>query len=124
MKKKKYHKMNEKIKHRNLIHFFNNVIIKLGYYDWKINLCNNNYCWIKSKIIDIDLSYKGDIHQMILHEISHIDTAKYCNQKHNIDFWKKLEYLNSKFLKKDLDNYQKKHKEYTTIGFYKRCYKN
>lgn len=108
---------------KNYKHFFNNVKIKLGYPDWTINFCNDNYCWIKQKRIDIDLNYKGDIRQIILHEIAHIDTAKYCNQKHNVDFWKRLDYLTHKFLQKDLDDNQKKHKQFMTVGFYGLVYK-
>ena len=67
--------------------------------------------------------HKGDIRQIILHEIAHIDTAKYCNQRHNPQFWKRLEYLTNKFLKKGLDKHQLKHKEYMTNGYYSLKYK-
>lgn len=103
--------------------FFNNVMIKLGHYGWSIRFCNDNYCWIEHKIIDINVSYKGDVRQIILHEIAHIDTAKYCNQKHNPDFWKRLDYLTWRFLKKDLDENQKRHKDFMTNGIYALCYK-
>lgn len=104
--------------------FFNNVIIKLGYYDWTIRFCNDNYCWIKNKRIDVDIDQKGDIYQMILHEIAHIDTAKYCNQKHNPTFWKKLEYLTWKFLKHDIDENQKRHKQFMSNGYISIKYKD
>jgi len=103
--------------------FFKNVIIRLGYYDWIINFCNDYYCWHFYKRIDINLNYGGDIRQIILHEIAHIDTAKYCNQKHNPQFWKRLEYLTRKFLKRGLDKHQKKHKKYMSIGYYSLKYK-
>ena len=99
-------------------------MIELKHYDWKIIFNNDNYCWIKNKIISINLNYDGDARQIILHEIAHINTAKYCNQKHNLSFWKELEYLTQKFLKKDLDENQKRHKQWMTIGIYKLCYKN
>lgn len=99
-------------------------MIKLGHHDWTINFCNDYYCWINKKRIDIDLSYNGDVRQIILHEIAHIDTAKYCNQKHNPDFWKRLEYLTKKYLKSDLDEHQKTHKQYMTFGYYKKIYLN
>lgn len=99
-------------------------MVTLNHYDWTINFCNSSYCWINQKRIDIDINYSGDIRQIILHEISHIDTAIYCNQKHNPDFWKKMNYLVRKFLKTDLYQYQKKHMVYMTIGFYKLSYKN
>ena len=104
-------------------HFFNNVMTRLGYYEWDVRFCNDNYCWINQKRIDIDLTYNGDVRQIILHEIAHINTAKYCNQKHNPQFWKRLEYLNYKFLKKELDEHQINHKKYMTVGYYRTCYK-
>lgn len=118
----------EKITHTccyaQFLSFFKNVMIKLGHYDWSIRFCNDNYCWKEHKRIDIDPTYDGDVRQIILHEIAHIDTAKYCNQKHNPDFWNRLNYLTWRFLKKDLDKHQKRHKEYMTNGFYRLCYKN
>lgn len=105
-------------------HFFNNVIIRLGYYGWKIRFCNDNYCWIKDKRIDIDIDQKGNIYQMILHEIAHIDTAKYCNQKHNPAFWKRLEYLTWKFLKRGLDDNQLRHKQFMSNGYNSLKYKD
>ena len=102
--------------------FFENVIVKLGHYDWTINFCNDYYCWHFYKRIDVSLNYNGDIRQIILHEIAHIDTAKYCNQKHNPQFWKRLEYLTRKFLKDNLDKHQKKHKEYMSLGYYSLKY--
>ena len=101
-------------------------MIKLGYHGWTLNFCNDCYCWINKKRIDIDLSYGGDgadVRQIILHEIAHIDTAKYCNQKHNPQFWKRLEYLIHKFLKCELDEHQQHHKKWMSNGYYKICYK-
>ena len=107
---------------RKLINFFNNVMINLGHHGWTIRFCNDNYCWISKKRIDIDLSYKGDVRQIILHEIAHIDTAKYCNQKHNPQFWKRLEYLTKKYLKQPLDKLQIEHKKYMSNGYYGLIY--
>lgn len=102
--------------------FFNRVMIDLRHHGWKMRICEDNYCWISHKRIDIDLTCKGDPRQIILHEIAHIDTAKYCNQKHNPDFWKRLEDLTRKYLNIDLDKHQKKHKEFMTNGIYAMCY--
>jgi hypothetical protein len=102
---------------KECLHFFNNVIIHLGYYGWTIRFCGDNYCWLGSKRIDIDLSYDGDVRQIILHEIAHIDTAKYCNQKHNPAFWKRMEYLTHRFLKQDLDQNQKNHRLFMSDGY-------
>ena len=103
-------------------HFFNNVMIRLGYYDWSINFTTDSYCWLKQKKIDVNMNYTGDLRQIMLHEIAHIETAKFCNQKHNPQFWKRLEYLTIKFLKKEIDKYQIKHKEYMSTGIYSLIY--
>lgn len=110
---------------KQIHNFFNNVMIKLGYYNWKLNLTNgsDSFCWIKQNKIDIGKNYNGDIRQIILHEIAHIDTAKYCNNKHNPQFWKRLEYLIKKFLKTSLDKHQLTHKNYTSNGYYSIKYK-
>lgn len=113
----------EDYKKHCLITFFNNVMIKLGHHGWSINFCNDSYCWKEHKRIDVDINYHGDIRQIILHEIAHIDTAKYCNQKHNPDFWNRLQYLNYKFLKKDLDENQKRHKKFMSFGYYSLVYR-
>ena len=110
---------------KQLQHFFKNVIVCLGYYDWKLNFCRDYYCWINKKRIDININYPGDVRQIILHEIAHIDSARFCNNRHNITFWKRLEYLTQKFLKAGLDHRQQKHKNYScNLGFYKLCYDN
>jgi len=112
------------MKEKNAVHFFKNIMIQLKHYNWTIHFCDDNYCWINQKRIDVDLNYNGDIKQIILHEIAHINTAKYCNQKHNPAFWKRLNYLTKKYLNSDLDDNQKKHKEFMTIGYYSLCYKD
>jgi len=113
----------EQSKNKKLYHFFKNVTIRLGYSDWKIHFCNDNYCWKRIKTIDINPNYDGDPRQIILHEIAHIDTARFCNQKHNPSFWKRLENLNRKFLHCDLDSHQIEHKKYMSEGFYSLKYK-
>jgi len=112
--------MNEKLAE----HFFKNVMIRLGHHGWTVKFCNDNYCWIKDKEITIDLKYNGDVRQIILHEIAHISTAKYCNQKHNPAFWKHLSYLTWKFLKQDLDSNQKRHRQFMSNGYHALCYKD
>ena len=109
---------------KKLENFFNNVMIFLGYHGWTIEFgYNDSYCWKKNKKIVINLNYKGDIRQIILHEIVHIDTGNYCNQKHNPQFWKRVEYLVRKFLKSNLDDNQIQHKKYMSNGYYRLCYK-
>lgn len=112
------------IEHKRLNNFFNNVMMHNGFYGWKLLLCGDSYCWQYKKLITVDKNYNGDLRQIILHEIAHINTAKYCNQKHNNEFWKTLELLTKKWLKCGLDDTQKKHKEYSTSGIYSLKYKN
>lgn len=99
-------------------------MVYLGHHGWKILFKRDSYCWKRKKTITINSEYDGDIRQIILHEVAHIDTAKYCNQKHNPQFWKRLEYLTWKFLNKRLDGIQLEHKQYMTNGIIGLCYKN
>ena len=66
-------------------HFFKNTLIALRHHDWSItwDIGSGSYCYVKQKRIDIGVDYGGDLRQIILHEIAHIDTAKYCNKRHN-----------------------------------------
>jgi len=105
------------------IQFFKNVMIYMGYHGWNIDFNGDNYCWKHNKTITIDPEYNGDVRQIILHEIAHANTARFCNQKHNPQFWKHLEYLTWKFLKQDLDKNQLKHKKFMTNGYYSLCYR-
>ena len=107
-------------------HFFTNLMALLGYYGWTLRLKegHDSYCWITSKTIDIGTAYEGNIRQIILHEIAHIGTAKYCNQKHNPQFWKHLEYLIARILKTTLDDNQRRHREYCSQGRYAIIYKS
>ncbi len=109
---------------RQIHHFFNNTMMVLGYHGWTLNLRSgsDSYCWIKSKRIDIGMDYDGDIRQIILHEIAHIDTARFCNQKHNFSFWTRMEYLCQRFLHKQLDASQQRHRQWVSRGFYSVAY--
>ena len=112
------------IKYTQFIHFFKNVCLFLNIHDWKIEFNYDNYCWIHKKIITINPEYDGDVRQIILHEIAHINTCRFSNQKHTPAFWKHLEYITWKFLKKEIDNHQIRHRTYMTNGIYKLCYEN
>ena len=108
-------------------HFFNNVMIRLGYHGWELEVRNSHdsYCWIRAKKITLGILYEGDIRQILLHEIAHIDTARFCNQKHNMTFWNRLEDLVRRFLKCELDGHQLRHKKTTEFGgFYRVEYDN
>lgn len=81
-------------------HFFNNTMIKLGYYDWKLEIVPNShegYCWRKQKKIQIGEKNKNP-KRLVLHEISHIDTCRYFNNKHCRSFWIRYEELMRRFL--------------------------
>ena len=107
---------------RRHLHFFNNVMARLGFHGWTLRPCKDSYCWEKQKRIDYNPGYDGDPRQIILHEIAHIGTARFCNQRHNKAFWDRLEDLNSRFLGKSLDGHQLKHKTYTSEGRKALCY--
>ena len=106
------------------VHFFKNVCMHLRIHGWKIEFNGDNYCWKHKKTITIDPDYDGDVRQIILHEIAHINTCRFSNQKHTPAYWKHLEYLTRKFLKKGLDKHQLKHKKYMGDGIYSLCYEN
>lgn len=101
--------------------FFNNVIVYLGYYGWKLNIIKNSkegFCWHHKKTIDVGEN-NSNPKRLILHEISHIDTCRFCNNKHSIFFWKKYEDLMRKFL--PLIELETRYFE--NSGIYKLCYK-
>jgi len=110
---------------QQLINFFNNVIIYLGFYSWKLNLKENSsegYCWLNKKTIDIGLKHRYP-KQLILHEIAHINTCRFCNQKHNYTFWKVFHSLVRKFLPKEqICDSQLGHMQYASKGIYKLEY--
>ena len=83
---------------------------------------NDSYCWIGSRQIDLGMDYDGDARQILLHEIAHIGTARFCNQKHNIQFWQQLEELTWRWMKRTLDASQLQHKHATGGGIYAVCY--
>ena len=107
---------------RQVERFFTAVMLRLGYYDWNVHVHTgtDSYCWISSKVIDVGLGYDGDVRQIMLHEIAHIDTARFCNQKHTPVFWKRLEYLTWKFLDCGLDAHQLAHRQWQSEGMYRK----
>ena len=106
-------------------HFFNNVMMKLGYYNWLLSIRpgSDSYCWINLKQIALGTNYSGDLRQILLHEIAHIGTARFCNQKHNKQFWRHLEDLMWHWIKQPLDANQLRHKKATGGGIYSIRYK-
>lgn len=111
----------------NLQHFFNNVTVRLGYYDWRLNLkmlSSEGYCWKHSKTIDIGLD-NGNPKELILHELAHINTCRFCNQKHNFDFWKCFEDLMRRFLPGvEISQAMRFHQSYVSKGVYGVAYEH
>jgi len=92
--------LEKRIVMHDLYHFFKNVMIRLGYHGWVLNLIPNSsegYCWRNRKRIDIGTNSKS-IKSLLLHEIAHIDTCRFCNNKHFITFWRRYEDLMRRFL--------------------------
>lgn len=107
---------------KKLIHFFKNVIIQLGYYDWKIEFTHDSYCWKYRKTITISDKVKNK-KQMILHEVAHISTCRFCNQKHNYKFWKHFKDLMKRFLpSENMCQEQMAHRKFATKGKYSLVY--
>jgi len=115
-------KQNKKMKH-----FFNNVKIRLGYYDWELVedvVPTEGMCHHHNKTIAIGSEVK-DYKYLILHEFAHIDTCRFCNHPHNKTFWKRFEYLLKKFLKRRLHPNDIKWRNECMSGFqgyYRKCY--
>lgn len=108
---------------KQIQHFFNNVMMCENIHGWTLNFTTDYYCWKSRKRIDVDPNYDGDVRQMILHEIAHINTCKYSNNKHTPDFWKRMELLTKKYLHTGLDETNLKHKQYMSNGIYSLKYK-
>ncbi len=104
--------------------FFKAVMLSLNQHGWKLRLKpgSDSYCWVGSKRIDIGVGYAGDLRQIILHEIAHIGTARFCNQKHNETFWRHYEDLVAKWLHTGLDIHQIRHQQGTGGGIYAVAY--
>jgi len=85
---------------RELQHFFNNVTIRLSIYGWRLRFIpdsSEGYCWSSSKIIDLGEKCK-EPKELLLHEIAHGMTCRFCNNPHNFDFWKVVDDLIRRFL--------------------------
>ena len=75
---------------KDLQHFFNNITNQSGLYPvWKLRLkegSREGYCWKRQRIIDLGLENKHT-KELILHELAHTHTCRFCNNKHTKDFW-------------------------------------
>lgn len=111
----------------DLQHFFNNVMIRLSIYGWKLNLkkgSSEGFCWKHSKTVDIGLDNRN-AKELMLHEIAHINTCRFCNQKHNFSFWKTFEDLMRRFLPGvEISKAMRFHQSYVSKGVYGKVYEH
>ncbi len=76
---------------KELLHLWGNVREQLNLYGWRLNImpqATEGYCWKKSKALDVGLMCRGGPKELLIHEIAHIRTARFNNNKHTWDFWK------------------------------------
>ncbi len=108
------------LKNKQINHFFKNVMYRLGYYDWTLNIKPNSsegYCWRKQKRIDLGED-TTDWKSLLLHEIAHIDTCRFCNNRHHKSFWRKYEDLIRRFYsgKIEINSYNE------DVGYFRKVY--
>lgn len=85
---------------RRVEHFFRNVLICLNIHGWRLRWIRNSSdgcCWRRLKVIDIGEKwmYKKE---MVIHEVAHIRTCRFCRGNHTQDFWWEFDRLMRKFL--------------------------
>jgi len=59
-----------------------------------------------------------DKKHLLLHEIAHIFTCRFCNNKHTTEFWKSYDDLRRRFLPGVDSVSQVEHKKFMGKGFY------
>ena len=110
-----------------LNHFFRNVLIKLSIHGWELNLIpgsSEGYCWKNKKVIDLGLKNKNP-KELLLHEIAHITTCRFCNQKHTPAYWKLFRDYMRRFLPgQEISVSMKNHMLHSSEGIYSLVYKN
>ena len=102
------------------IHFFTNVMLQLGHYGWCLNFVpysSEGYCWKKEKRIDIGIDNEN-AKRLLLHEIGHVDTCRFANNKHHISFWRRYEDLLRRFLPET--DCEVRYNE--DVGYFRLCY--
>ena len=101
-------------------HFFNNVKNRLTLYDWRLEYdCVDieGMCYSNTKTIAIGRKVKNWKYLM-LHEFAHALTNRFCNMKHNTEFYKTFRHLTKKFLSQGLEERDiKAWQIYTKDGF-------
>lgn len=111
----------------SLQHFFNTVMIKLGFHGWSLRLRENStegYCWKGNRVIDVGLD-NSNPEQLLLHEIAHCNTCRFCNQKHTFNFWKVFEDLMRRFLPGvEISEPMRRHQKWASEGIYSLVYES
>ena len=105
-------------------HFFRNVLICLSLYNWSIRWVPNSlegYCWKIRKVIDLGEDVEDKKH-LLLHEIAHIFTCRFCNNKHTAEFWRSYDDLRRRFLSGEDSFSQVVHRKFVGDGFYSLVY--
>lgn len=112
---------------KEIVHFFNRILLYLGEYGWRLNIVPNSsegYCWKARKVIDAGADSK-DIKQLIIHEAAHIRTCRFCNNKHSQEFWREFDRLMLKFLPGvEMNESNRLHRQHMADGFNRLCYQN
>lgn len=111
-----------------MIHLFKRVQDFLDVTGWSLRFArgaagHEGYCWHETKVIDVGIDSPGyDI--LLLHEMAHIRTGRFCNNAHDWTFWREFEEIRRRFRRfpsqLDLDGARR---DYQNVGFYRLCYK-
>ena len=109
---------------RKIEHFFKNVLLCLNIHEWSLRWVPDSregFCWLRRKVIDLGEDVYDKKH-LLLHEIAHISTCRFCNAKHTKEFWKLYDDLRRRFLPGDDSPSQISHKKVQYKSFYKLVY--
>jgi len=110
---------------KKIEHFFKNVLVYLSIYNWSMRWVPNNsegYCWKVSRVIDLGENVEDKKH-LLLHEIAHIFTCRFCNNKHTVEFCKSYDDLRRRFFLGEDSFSQVEHRKFVGKGFYSLVYK-
>lgn len=96
-------------------------MLRLSLYDWELVLLSDStegYCWQMDKRIEVGMLC-GNPRELLIHEVAHIGTARFCNQTHNPVFWKTFADYMRRFLPTvTISDSQREHAKYSTVGIY------
>ena len=111
---------------RDLTHFVNDVLMRLGHHGWHVKQVSHSvegYCWKSRKILEIGMAGPCP-ERLALHEIAHIRTSKWCNNRHDYGFWFAYDDLLRRFLDpQGLNGEEREDREHWKgVGRYSRIY--